>query len=43
MDPNTVVPETDGMTAGRMAETLALLVADRPGSAQRFVTAATAV
>lgn len=43
MDPNTVVPETDGMTAGRMAETLALLIADRPGSAQRFVTAATAV
>jgi len=43
MDPKTVVPETDGMTAGRMAETLALLVADRPVSAQRFVTAVSAV
>ena len=43
MDPKTVVPETDGMTAGRMAETLALLVADRPVSAQRLVTAVSAV
>ena len=43
MDPKAIVPETDGMTAGRMAETLALLVADRPVSAQRFVTAVSAV
>lgn len=40
--PHTVVPETDGMTAGRMAETLALLVAERPGHSRRSAPVATA-
>lgn len=42
MDPKAVVPEADGMTAGRMAETLALLVDDRPDSARRTAPAVTA-
>lgn len=42
MQPDAVVPETDGMTAGRMAETLALLVDLRPDSARRAAPVVTA-
>ena len=42
LDPKAVVPETDGMTAGRMAETLALLVDEQAGSARRTAPAVTA-
>ena len=42
LDPQAVLPETDGMTAGRMAETLALLVADRPVHSRRSAPVATA-